>query len=180
MKFYKITNEKLKEKLSELKTWAQVKSPKTFQPALSYALDWLAPELLGAGFRMLEVSEFSLKGLVPARNSNFDFQQEVHQGLILNASLELCRAFLQRQMAESFFQITASEIEIIKKQRWSGDIELLLETDQSVMDDFFINFQKNKKSEINFEIKIILKNAKLKKSDRVKLSLQLEKTELIA
>lgn len=174
MNFYKMTTEKLKE----LKTWAQVKSPKPFQPALSYALDWLAPELLGTGFRMLEVSDFSLKGMVPARNSNFDFQQEIHQGLILNASLELCRAFLQKQMAESFFQITASKIEITKKQKWSQDVELYLETDQSVIDDFFINFQKNKKSEIEFEIKISLE--KSKKTDWLKLKLHLEKTELIA
>lgn len=182
MNIYKMTTEKLKE----LKTWAQVKSPKPFQPALSYALDWLAPELLGTGFRMLEVSDFSLKGLIPARNSNHDFQQEIHQGLILNASLELCRAFLQKQMAESFFHLTASKIEISKKQKWSKDLELLLETDQNVIDEFFINFQKNKKSEIEFEIKITSKASsgigveKSKKSDWIKLRLNLEKTELIA
>lgn len=174
MNFYKKTTEKLKE----LKTWAQVKSPKRLQPALSYALDWLAPELLGTGFRMIEVSDFSLKALVPANQSNFDFQQEIHQGLILNASLELCRAFLQKQMAESFFQITASEIEISKKRKWTHDLELMLENDQSIIDDFFINFQKHKKSEIIFEIKI--KTEGSKKMDNVRLKLHLEKTELIA
>ena len=111
MNFYKVTTEKLKE----LKTWAQVKSPKHLQPALSYALDWLAPELLGTGFRMIEVSDFSIKALVPARNTNFDFQNEIHQGLVLNASLELCRSFLQKLMAESFFSVTASEIILSKK-----------------------------------------------------------------
>ncbi len=182
MNFYKITTEKLKE----LKTWAQVKSPKPFQPALSYALDWLAPELLGTGFRIHEVSDFSLKGSIPARNSNYDFQQEIHQGLILNASLELCRAFLQKQMSESFFQLTTSKIEINKKQKWLQDLELLLETDQNSMDEFFINFQKNKKSEIEFDIKITNKinshmiNEKSKKSDWIKLKLNLVKTELIS
>lgn len=178
MSFYKITTEKLKE----LKTWAQVKSPKQLQPALSYALDWLAPELLGTGFRMLEISDFSLKALVPVRHSNLDFQQEIHQGLILNASLELCRAFLQKQMNESFFQITASKVEIVKKQKWSQDLELLLETEQAVTDDFFINFQKNKKSEIEFIIKIKtqIKTEKSNKTDWVKLTLHLEKTELIS
>lgn len=173
MNFYKKTTEKLKE----LKTWAQVKSPKPLQPALSYALDWLAPELLGTGFRMVEVSDFSLKALVPARNTNFDFQKEIHQGLVLNAGMELCRAFLQKQMAESFFSIVASDIVISKKQKWSNDIELLLETDQGAMDDFFIGFQKNKKNEIEFEIKI--KIEKQKKTDLIKLKLYLEKTELI-
>jgi hypothetical protein len=174
MNLYKITTEKLKE----LKIWAQVKSPKPLQPALSYALDWLAPELLGTGFRMLEVSDFSLKAIVPSRPTNFDFQQEIHQGLVLNASLELCRAFLQKQMSESFFQITSSEISVSKKQKWSQDLELILETEQSTIDDFFIDFQRHKKNEIEFNIK--LKIEKSKKTDLVKLKLQIEKTELIA
>lgn len=178
MNLYKKTTEKLKE----LKTWAQVKSPKPLQPALSYALDWLAPELLGTGFQMREVSEYSLKALIPARNSNFDFQKEIHQGLIVNGALELCRAFLQKQMAESFFQIIATQIEISKKQKWTEDLELLLETNQDDIDEFFIDFQKTKKAEISFEIKISFqnKNEKLKKSDWIKIKLLMEKTELIA
>ncbi len=174
MNFYKVTTEKLKE----LKTWAQVKSPKHLQPALSYALDWLAPELLGTGFRMIEVSDFSIKALVPARNTNFDFQNEIHQGLVLNASLELCRSFLQKLMAESFFCATASEIVLSKKQKWSADMELILESDQNTIDDFFMDFQKNNKNEIEFEIKV--KIDKSNRTDLIKLKLQLEKTELIA
>ena len=174
MNFYKLTTEKLKE----LKTWAQVKSPKQLQPALSYALDWLAPELLGSGFRMVEVSDFSIKALVPARDTNFDFQKEIHQGLILNASLELCRTFLQKQMTESFFRITSSETSIIKKLKWTEDLELLLETDQNTVDDFFIKFNKNRKNEIEFEIKI--KTEKNKRSDTLQLKLFLEKTELLS
>lgn len=178
MNIYKKTTEKLKE----LKTWAQVKSPKTLQPALSYALDWLAPELLGTGFRMVEVSEQSLKAFVPARQSNFDFQNEIHQGLILNAGLELSRAFLQKQMSESFFHIVSSEIEITKKQKWTQDLELILTADQSAVDDFFISFQKSKKSEINFDIKIKsqLNSEKSNKADWLKIKLAVEKTELLA
>lgn len=174
MSFYRKTTEKLKE----LKTWAQVKSPKPLQPALSYALDWLAPELLGTGFQMREISDFSLKAIVPARPTNFDFQQEIHQGLVLNAGLELSRAFLQKQMSESFFQLTATESVLNKKQRWAQDLELRLETDQTALDEFFIEFQKHKKSEIEFDIAV--KMEKSKKADSLRLKLQVEKTELIA
>lgn len=181
MNIYKITAIKLKE----LKIWAQIKGPGRLRPALSYALDWLAPELLGTGFSMLEVSDFSVKAQVPARGTNFDFQQEIHQGLVLNAGLELCRAFLQKQMSESFFHIIANEIEIFKKHKWSHDLELLLETDPGTMDDFFIDFQKNKKSKIEFEIKIRIKSTggskvvKAEKTDLIKLRLFLEKSELL-
>lgn len=173
MNFYKLTTEKLKE----LKTWAQVNSPKPLQPALSYALDWLAPELLGTGFRMLEISDLSVKAEIPARSSNFDFQNEIHQGLILNASLELSRVFLHKQMPESYFQIIASEVHLRKNLKWNNDLELILATDQSSIDDFFIRLQKNKKSQIEFEMKV--KIAGQKKSDLLNLNLSVEKTELL-
>ena len=177
MNFYKVSKATT-QKLKELKTWAQIKSPKSLQPALSYALDWLAPELLGTGFRMIEVSDFSVQGLIPARNANLDFQSEIHQGLVVNASYELARAFLQKQMGESFFQIVGTDYSFSKKQKWQNDMTLVLETDQAALDDFFISLQKNKRAEISFEINIKIEN--LKKSDQLKLNVHIEKTELIA
>lgn len=178
MNFYKVSSKFTTEKLKELKTWAQIKSPKTLQPVLSYALDWLSPELLGTGFRMVEVSDFAVKGLIPARNSNLDFQSEVHHGLVINASYELARAFLQKQMSESFFHITGTDYVFSKKSKWQKDLTLLLETDQAAMDDFFINLQKKKKTEITFDIKIKVENHK--KTDSVKLTLYVEKIDLIS
>lgn len=178
MNFYKVSNKVAIEKLKELKTWAQVKSPKSLQPALSYTLDWLAPELLGTGFQMKEVTELTLKALVPAAPTNLDFQNEVHQGLILNAGLELGRTFLQKQMGESFFKISSSEVKITKNQKWQDDIDLVLKVDQSTLDDFFISLQKNKEAEIIFELAIKVKNQK--KSDILKLTLDIEKIELLA
>lgn len=174
MNIYKTTTEKLKE----LKTWAQIKGPKQLQPVLSYALDWLAPELLGTGFRMIEISDFAVKGIVPARSTNFDFQQEIHQGLVINAGLELARSFLQKQMNESFFNIAASEIKLSKKLKWTTDLEILLESEQSTLDDFFIDLQKNKFAVIEFAVRVKPDNHK--KSDLLTLKLHIEKKELIA
>ena len=173
MKIYKATTEKLKE----LKTWAQVKSPKSFQPALSYALDWLSPELLGTGFRLFEVSEFELKGVIPVNKSNLDFQNEIHMGLVTNASLEMARVFLQRQMSESFFQIVASDLHVIKKQKWTNEINLILSTSEPDMDEFFINLQKGKRATIQFNVQI--KSEKFRKQDSAELNLTIESTPLI-
>ena len=178
MNFYKVSSKFTTAKLKELKTWAQIKSPKTLQPVLSYALDWLSPELLGTGFRMVEVSDFAVRGMIPARTSNLDFQSEIHHGLVINSSYELARAFLQKQMSESFFHIVGTDYNFSKKNKWQNDLTLLLETDQATMDDFFINLQKKKKTEITFEIRIKTEN--LKKSDSVKLTLFIEKVDLIA
>lgn len=178
MNFYKAATQATTEKLKELKTWAQVKSPKTLQPALSYALDWLAPELLGTGFRMVELTDYSVKAFVPSRPTNFDFQKEVHQGLVLNAGLELARSFLQKQMSESVFQISTSQVQLNKKQKWNQDLELVLQAEPSDMDDFFIDLQKNKKAEITFQVIVHIQGQS--KTDSLKLNLQIKKIELIA
>ena len=178
MNIYKVNNKIAIEKLKELKIWAQVKSPKSLQPALSYTLDWLAPELLGTGFQMKEADELAFKALVPATSSNLDFQNEIHQGLVLNAGLEMGRAFLQKQMGESFFKVSGSEIKIIKNQTWNEELELFLKVDQSTLDDFFISLHKRKEAEISFEIIIKIKNTK--KTDLLKLTLDVEKIELLA
>ena len=174
MKIYKLTTEKLKE----LKTWAQVKSPKPFQPALSYALDWLTPELLGTGFRLFEVSEHELKAIIPANKSNLDFQNEIHQGLVVNACIEMSRSFLQKQMPESFFQIISSNLQIEKKQRWGDEIRLTLRSDATAMDDFFIELQKSKRATLEF--KIVIGAARTKKIDQVDLKLTIQSTALLA
>lgn len=174
------------EKLKEFKTWAQVKSPKTFQPALSYALDWLAPELLGTGFRMYEISDLEMKALIPFNKSNLDSQNEIHLGLVSNAATELSKVFIQRQMPDRFFQIVGTELQIVKKQKWNEPLNLNLKTSQSDLDDFFVQLQKMKNSTIELKIEIAqalpLKKSseKFKKSDVALLKLHIETIDLIA
>lgn len=171
------------DRLKEFKTWAQVKGPKTLQPALSYTLDWLSPELLGTGFRMFEVSDFEIKGVVPARKSNFDAQSEIHQGLVTNAVFELAKVFIQRQVPDHFFQIVGSEISLVKKSQWKTDLQVILKISDSHLDDFFVQIQKNKSAVIEFEILIesFGKAAgKNKTLDRSHLKLRVQTTDLIA
>lgn len=173
----------LSGRLKEFKTWVQVKGPKTLQPALSYALDWLSPELLGTGFRMFEVSDFKMKAFVPSHKMNFDSQFEIHQGLVTNAALELARIFIQRQVPDHFFQIVGSEISLIKKNKWSTDLNLVLKMSEGHLDDFFVQIQKHKKAMIEFEVLIESskkQNDKFKGTDRIDLKLHIETTDLIA
>ena len=171
------------DRLKEFKTWAQVKGPKTLQPALSYTLDWLSPEMLGTGFRMFEVSDFEMKAVVPARKTNFDSQYEVHQGLVTNAVLELARIFIHRQVPDHFFQIAGSEISLVKKSHWKSDLNLTLKISDSHLDDFFMQIQKNKIAVIEFEVTIEpegKKNGKNKVTDHASLKLRIQTTDLIA
>jgi hypothetical protein len=176
-------SENLTEKLKEFKTWAQVKSPKPIQPALSYALDWLVPELLGTGFRLFEISDSQLKAHIPATKKNLDSQFEIHQGLVTNALFELTKTFVHRQMPNRFFQIVGSEVTISKKNKWSEDLQLVLKNSTSDLDDFFVDLQKFKKAEILFEIQIEVATTaheKFKKNDSAQLKLIIETTDLIA
>lgn len=173
-----------KQKMKDFKTWAQVKGPKILQPALSYTLGWLSPEMLGTGFRMVQVSDFSIKALIPANAMNVDQFQEIHQGLVLNASLELAHSFLQRHMPEACFQIVASDIKIQKKQKWNSELQLVLATEELTLDQFFSEMQERKKADIHFKINIETteksQNTNIKKADSVDLKLICEATQLLA
>lgn len=170
--------ESYQHKLKELKTWAQVKGPKLLQPALSYTLGWLSPELLGTGFRMVEVSDFEIQALVPAQAGNLDQHDQVHQGLVLNASLELARSFMCRYLPESYFQITSSEIKISKKHKWNSDLKITLVCEESTLDQFFGQLQEDKKATLHLQLKV--ENNKSKKTDSVDLHLVCEATNLLA
>lgn len=165
-----------KSKLKELKTWAQIRSPKPLQSALSYTLDWLSPELLGSGFRMIEVSDFSIKGLIPKNSSNLDSSKEIHQGLVLNATLELARACLDRHMPENFYRILSSDAHISKKQKWDEEITLHLNSNESLFDHFFSELQRNKKPTIEFKVQI---RCDSKKADQITVQLTCDATHLI-
>jgi len=167
-----------KQKLKELKTWAQVKSPKALQPALSYTLDWLSPELLGTGFRMSEVSDFAVQALVPSQTENLDYANQIHQGLIVNAAMELARNFICRHLPESFFQISESEIKISKQQKWNDDITLSLQAEEVVLDQFFTELQDEKKTTVS--LRIFIQNKNFTKDDTIDLQLTCEATNLLA
>lgn len=171
-------NQTYKQKLKELKTWAQVKSPKALQPALSYTLGWLSPELLGSGFRMTEISDFEIQALVPADSANLDQVGQIHQGLVLNASLELVRNFIVRHLPEAYFQIISSEIKINKQHQWAGDLKLNLVCDEAIMDQFFSDLQESKKASIHLIVQVEMKTSK--KTDTVDLKLVCEATTLLA
>ncbi len=166
-----------KQKLKEFKTWAQIKSPQLIRPALSYTLGWLSPELLGTGFRMVEVSDFSMKATIPAENSNLDSNHELNQGLVLNASLELSKTFVNRHLTEIYYQIDSSEIKISKKQKWTEDLNLFLQVKDVALDDFFSELQQDKKAQLLLSIRIELKTTK--KTDTVELKLNCSPINLL-
>jgi hypothetical protein len=174
MKTYKLSTTKLRE----LKTWAEIKSPKLLRPILSYALEWLTPEFLGTGFRMYEISEQKVEALIPAFPTNFDYQHEIHQGLVVNAATELVKVFLQKQMPDSYFNIVSSEVSVSKKNKWNTDINLILEGEQNILDDFFIELQSKKNTQIEMQVRV--QPVGSKKSDYVRVQFGVEKTELIA
>ena len=166
-----------KQKLKEFKTWAQIKSPKVIQPALSYTLGWLAPELLGSGFRMTEIADFEIKATVPADAGNLDSQKQLNQGLVVNAALELAKTFINRHLQENFYHISASEIKVSKKQKWDENLHLYLRTSEETMDDFFSNLQKKKKAQLDLSVRLQVGDSKT--SDILELKLYCETANLL-
>lgn len=175
---YKQTYKRIKDahynaRLRDLKTWVQVKGPKPVQGILSFALDWLSPEFIGTGFRMKEISDDKIVGIIPYKNQNLDAQAEVHAGLILNAAIELVRVSLQKQMPDETFRIKAFEVKLSKNNFWKSDLHLIAKLSLDEFDDFFIKLQDQKKAEIVLEI--LIQPVEQKKSvDKVQLNLQIE------
>ena len=127
--------------------------------------------------RMVETSDFSMKATVPAESSNLDSNQELHQGLILNASLELSKTFINRHLTEIYYQIDSTEIKISKKQKWSEDLNLYLQVKDLTLDDFFSELQQNKKAQLLLSIRLELETTK--KTDSVELKLNCSPIKLL-
>ena len=81
-------------------------------------------------------------------------------------------------MSESVFQVSTSQVQLNKKQKWNQDLELVLHAEPSDMDEFFIDLQKNKKADITFQVTVHIQGQP--KTDSLKLNLQIKKIELIA
>lgn len=170
-----------KYKLKELKTWAQIKSPKALQPALSYTLGWLSPELLGTSFRMTEISDFSMKATVTADTLNLDSHSEIPQGLILNAALELAKTFINRHLTDTYYVITSSEIVISKKLKWNENVNLFLDAKEAALDDFFSELQQDKSTLLQLTVRIQPGSGKKMgpKYDSVEIKLNCTATNLL-
>lgn len=142
------------EKIKDLKNWLQQNSPQSVQPILSYALDWLAPELLGTGFQVLSTDDQVIKGLVPHKKSNLDSQSEIHLGLVVNASLELVKVLIGRHWPAESWEIHQLDFTVSKKNRWMQDLELKLSWSVEDIDHFLMNFQKHNKAETELAVSI--------------------------
>lgn len=167
-----------KARLRDLKTWVQVKGPRPVQGILSYALDWLSPELIGTGFRMKETSDHEVSGLIPYRNQNLDSQSEIHPGLVVNAAIELARVSLQKQIPDEAFRIVNYEINLVKKNLWKEDLYLSVKLNLQEFDDFFIELQEKQKARIQLEVDLKSDHQK-KHTDKIQLHLQIESILLI-
>lgn len=165
-------------KLKEFKVWANTKSPDLIKPVLSYALDWLSPELLGTGFAFTHVSDDEIRARIPYRSNNCDYQNQIHLGLVTNAATELVQAFLNHHFPHSLFTIEAVDLKIQKKLKWSKALNLKLAVNLTDLDDFFIQFQKNKAE--TFECEVLVQPEHSKKSDRVQLKFLVQKTFLLS
>jgi len=140
--------------LQDIKNFSHIHAPAFIEPALSYALDWLSPELLGTGFKVIEFNDLSLQAEIPFHKKNCDFRGQIHQGLVVNASLEMIRMLISQHWPDQSWEILDSEIQLSKKMNWSTDLKLSLNADDSIIDVLIVDLQKGLFHEVDFEILI--------------------------
>lgn len=166
------------KKLKTFRLWAQKNLPAKFKPMIDYTLGWLSPDLLGTGFSVQTQNETELVVQIPFLKINQDFQNEIHSGLVVNAGLEMIRLVLAQHFVSSEYRFLKTEIHFQKKINWTSDLFLKINIDLEYFELKMIELQKNKSTDMEFSIKIYLKDSK--KSDRLNYKIEIQKINLLS
>lgn len=166
------------DKIRDFKVWSDLHTPALLKPALSYALEWLSPELLGTGFVITEVNDECVKAKVPYQRANCDFHGQIHAGLVVNAALEVISTFISKHWAKNLWEIKNYQLELSKNLKWDKDLALQFSCSEQDMDKFILSLQKNDQVAFEGTVFIAMKNSS--QSDSVKLKLNIIKLKLLA
>lgn len=166
------------DKIRDFKVWSDLHTPSLLKPALSYALDWLAPELLGTGFAITEANDESVRGKVPFNRTNCDFHNQIHAGLVVNAGLEVISTYIAKHWAKNLWEIKSYQLELNKNLKWDKDLILQFSCSDSDMDKLILSLQKN--DQVSFEGTIFISMKNSTQSDSLKLKLNIIKLKLLA
>lgn len=165
------------EKIKDLKVWSDLHTPAILKPALSYALDWLSPELLGTGFTIKESTDQNIKAKIPFQKANCNFQNQIHAGLVVNACFEVISAFISKHWAQNLWEISNYQIEMSKNLKWNKDLELSFSCSIEDIDHLILNLQK--KDHVIFEGVVFINVKNSSQTDSVKLKLNIIKHKLL-
>lgn len=159
-------------RIRDLKTWSDQHAPGLLKPALSYALDWLAPELLGTGFEVQTLNDQKIRARIPYRKSNCDFQGEIHAGLVVNSGFQMLQTFLAQHWPQNLWRISNYQIELTKNTKWQSDLQLEFFCSDSDLDRMILFLQKN--DQMIFEGQITIG------SDYIKFKITMAPQKLLA
>lgn len=166
------------DKIRDFKLWSNLHAPTLLRPALSYALDWLAPELLGTGFSITATGEENMTAKIPYQATNCDFHNQIHAGLVVNAGLEMISTYISKHWAKNLWEINSYQIQLNKNARWDKDLHLQFNCSEEDIDKLILSLQKNDQVAFEGTVHIATKNSN--HSDSLKLKLNIIKLKLLA
>jgi hypothetical protein len=164
--------------IKDFKVWSDQHAPSVIKPVLSYALDWLAPELLGTGFTIKNTSEESVQAKIPFQKSNCDFHNQIHTGLVVNGALEVISTFISRHWAKNLWEVKSQHIQLSKNLKWNKDLELTYSCSEEETDKFILALQKN--DHVTFEGTVLVSVKNSGQSDSIHLKLNISKLKLLS
>ncbi len=166
------------EKLKTFKIWADQKLPNQLKPVLNYTLGWLSPDLLGTGFSILKQTDGLISAQIPFLQINKDFQNQIHQGLVVNAGFEMIRTFLNEHFLSQGYQFLKTQTTILKKTMWTSDLNLKMSVDLESFEQQFILFQKSKSADFEFDISLQIGDSKI--TDLIQYKIEIQKINLLS
>lgn len=173
------------QKLKELRLWADANAPEKIKPVLdytwNYALGWLAPEMLGTGFKITKNTDQIMQAELPYYKSIVNAEQEIHLGVVVNASMEMVRQYLDSHLIAIKYRILATDINLKKRTAWTDDLEIQLSIDPVQFEAATISLKKNSQQELEFDVLISVAGMKTKKlkTDKLNITLNIEKIHLL-
>lgn len=112
---------------SFIESWA----PQSSRDALSYALNFIRPVILGMGFRISKLSDERIEMIIPARAKNKNEEGSTHEAVLLAAAIEGTKTLWLRHAPLGDFHIRINEASVKNLRTCSEQIRMRLEISES-------------------------------------------------
>lgn len=133
-------------------------SPEGIKRALNYALDLFKPFFVGAGFRLARLSNTQVELIVPIKERNINEKGQIHEGVLISASIEATKAILKRHTpigAELVYSVTKCQFEKINDSQRASDCRLRTELSETAIEATLAQLREYNKATVDSLITVV-------------------------
>lgn len=152
---------------SFIENWA----PQSSREALSYALNFLRPVILGMGFRISKLSDDRIEIIIPSRSQNKSEMGTTHEAVLIAAAIEGAKTLWLRHAPLGDFHIRVEEINIKNMRPSSSPIRMRLELPENLRQSVLGRLRVMNQSTVENHIQFFTENNQLVADSTLNLTL---------